>query len=391
MVRRIQERDVQGQTVLVRVDFNVPMHDGEIADDARIRASMPTITHLLDRSAKVVLATHLGRPDGKVVPSLRLDAVGRRLGDLIGCNVRKLDRCVGPVVEQAIAEGAPGDVILLENLRFRPEEEANDPDFAKQLAEPIDLYVNDAFATVHRAHASTLGVAKLRPAFAGFLMQREVEALSRLTGNPKRPYLAVIGGKKASSKLGALEDLVEKVDGVLIGGGVAFSFLHALGIDVAESIVDLEMIEGIRAITEKAKAAGVKILLPVDVIAATELSADAEARLFPADGIPGGWAGFDIGPATVAAFAEVIQGAGTIVWTGPMGAFEFQAFAEGTAGIADAVASSGAYSVIGGGETGEAVARLGRENGVSYISTGGGACLAFLRGKTLPALEALRC
>jgi len=352
MVRRIQERDVQGQTVLVRVDFNVPMHDGEIADDARIRASMPTITHLLDRGAKVVLATHLGRPDGKVVPSLRLDAVGRRLGDLIGCNVHKLDRCVGPVVEQAIAEGAPGDVILLENLRFRPEEEANDPDFAKQLAEPIDLYVNDAFATVHRAHASTLGVAKLRPAFAGFLMQREVEALSRLTGNPKRPYLAVIGGKKASSKLGALEDLVEKVDGVLIGGGVAFSFLHALGIDVAESIVDLEMIEGIRAITEKAKAAGVKILLPVDVIAAKELAADAEARLFPADGIPGGWAGFDIGPATVAAFAEVIQGAGTIVWTGPMGAFEFQAFAEGTAGIADAVASSGAYSVIGGGETG---------------------------------------
>lgn len=389
VVRRMQEAGVKGRTVLVRVDYNVPLRQGEIADDARIRASLPTLSSLLEGGAKVVLATHLGRPDGKAVPELRLDRVGERLSELLEWPVKKLDDCIGNAVADAISRGGEGDVFLLENVRFHAEEEANDEAFARALARNSDLFVNDAFATVHRDHASTLGVTEHLPSYAGLLMQRELDALSGLLDAPARPYYAIIGGKKAQSKLGALRDLTSYVDGILIGGGVAFTVLRAMGASVGDSWVDSESLDEAAAIVRAAEDRGVEIVLPVDAVLARRLDAQAETIVGAADSIPAGWAAFDIGPETVRAFRERIEGAKTLVWTGPMGAFECQPFAKGTIGIAEAVASSAAYSVIGGGETGEAVARSGFGDAVSYISTGGGACLALLQGKRLPALEAL--
>jgi len=389
-LRCVQDVAVEGKRVVVRVDYNVPLADGRVADDSRIRASLPTLKNILERGGKPILLSHLGRPEGKVVTALCLDPVAASLRELLGSPVNKLDTCVGDEVVQAIEEWEPGSVILLENVRFYPEETANEAEFARKLAGLGDLFVNDAFATLHRAHASTLGIADYLPSYAGFLVQKEIEALARLTDNPEHPYVAIIGGKKARSKLGTLRDLVDRVDAVLIGGGVAFTFLHAQGHNVGRSIVDESLFDEIALISEKAEEKGVPIVLPCDAVVAAKLSDSAETAVVRIDDIPVDGIGLDIGPETIALFREKIAAARTIMWAGPMGAFEFDPFVAGTREIGQALAESDAFTVVGGGETGEAVKRLGVVEGISRISTGGGACLALLRGKFLPALEALR-
>ena len=389
-LRCVQDVAVEGKRVVVRVDYNVPLADGQVADDSRIRASLPTLEDILERGGKPILLSHLGRPKGKVVDELRLDPVADSLRKLLGRPVRKLDTCVGDEVAQAIEEWEPGSVILLENVRFYPEETANEAGFARQLGSLGDLFVNDAFATLHRAHASTLGIADYLPSYAGLLVQKEIEALSRLTDSPEHPYVAIIGGKKARSKLGTLRDLVDQVDAILIGGGVAFTFLRAQGHNVGSSIVDESLFDEISLISERAEEKNVPIVLPRDVVIATELSDSAQTLTVPIDDIPYDAMGLDIGPETIALFREKIATAKAIMWAGPVGAFEFAPFAAGTREIGQALTESDAFTVVGGGETGEAVKKLGLADGISWISTGGGACLALLRGKALPALEALR-
>ncbi len=389
-LRRVQDAAVEGRSVLVRVDYNVPLSGGVVAEDARITASFPTLEHLLNRRAKVVLMSHLGDPEGRVVPELCLDPVAARLEALLGRPVKKLDDCVGDEVKTAIEKGVPADLFLLENVRFHAGESANDPRFAQELSQLADLYVNDAFAAIHRAHASTEGVTHFLPSYAGLLVQKEITALSRLTDRPERPYIALIGGKKAESKLGALRDLVGRVDAILIGGGVAFTFLHAKGYSVGASVVDASVENEIQEVVRLAGEKRTRIVLPTDVVIARAASATAQTRTVPVEEIPEGWSGLDIGPQTIEAFTQEINQARTIVWTGPMGAFELGPFSNGTRAIASALAGARAFTVVGGGETGEAVVAMGQAEGISYISTGGGACLAILRGKALPALEALR-
>jgi len=389
-LRSISDVEVRGRKVLLRADFNVPLKDGKVADDFRIRAALPTIKWLLEHGAKVAACSHLGRPKGKVVEELRLAPVAERLGELLGREVPTLRDCIGDEVKRAVEGLSEGEIVLLENVRFHPEEEENDPDFARELAAPFDLYVNDAFGTAHRAHASTEGVARYLPAYAGFLLAREVEVLSGITENPRRPYYVLVGGKKAKDKLGVLTDLLPKVDGFLIGGGVAFTFLAAKGCQVGSSIVDEELVPTIKELIERAESQGTEILLPVDVVAAQELSETAGTKVLPADAIPEGWMGLDIGPETVRVFSGKLKEAGTVVWAGPMGAFEYAPFAKGTEAIAKALTESRAFTVVGGGETGEAVVKLGLEDKFGHLSTGGGATLAFLRGKPMPALEPLR-
>lgn len=388
VMRRVQDADVRGKRVLVRVDYNVPMDGGVIKDDGRVRASLPTLEHLLERGAAIVLVTHLGRPEGVPVPEWRLDGLAQRLQTLLGRSVRKLDDCVGDDVLRAVQASLPGDIVLLENVRFHREEEENAPAFADALAAVADVFVNDAFGTAHRAHASTVGVAQRLPAYAGLLVQQEVDSLSRLLHDPERPYVAIVGGKKASDKLGVLRDLVPRVNAILVGGGVAFTFLAALGAEVGDSRVDRELFADIQAISKLAAERGTDIVLPVDAVLAPSISA-AAVVVGDAARIPAGLSGFDIGPKTVARFAEVIAGARSIAWAGPMGAFETPAFSRGTRAVAEAVAAACAFSVIGGGETAEAVEEMGLSRRIGFISTGGGACLAYLRGKTLPALAAL--
>jgi len=386
----MQDAAVEGKTALVRVDYNVPLADGDVADDARIKASFPTLNDLIDRGAKLTLLTHLGRPEGRIVSELRVDPVAERLQVLLDRPVQKLDDCIGEDINKAITKGAPGDLFLLENLRFHPEETANDTGFARSLADLGDLYINDAFATLHRGHASTLGVTDYLPAYAGKLVQNELAGLSPLIEEPARPYVAIVGGKKAKSKLGTLRDLLDQVDVIMIGGGVAFTFLRAKGHTVGHSVIDASLLEEIKELIQAAYAKNVLILLPRDVVIAEEVSATAETATCRADKIPAGWIGLDIGPKTIRTFQEQIDVAKTIVWAGPMGAFELKPFSRGTVAIAEALADSEAYTVVGGGETGEAVGKLGWADRMSYVSTGGGACLALLRGKSLPTLDALR-
>ncbi len=388
-IRRIQDADVTGKRVLVRVDYNVPMDGSTVKDDARIRASLPTLRLLLDRGAAIVVATHLGRPDGVAAEAWRVDPLAQRLQSLLGRTVTKLDDCVGPQVERVVRASTSGDVLMLENVRFHREEEENDADFSRALAALADLYVNDAFGTAHRAHASTVGVAQHLPAYAGLLVQEEVDALSQLVRDPERPYVAIVGGKKASDKLGVLRDLVARVDTILVGGGVAFTFLAALGAEVGASRVDRDLFADLQAIARLAEERGTQIVLPVDAVLAPSLTATSDVTVGDATRIPAGLVGFDIGPRTVAQFAAAIGAARSIAWAGPMGAFEVPAFSGGTRGVAEAVAGARAYSVIGGGETGEAVEEMGLSARIRFISTGGGACLAYLRGKTLPALAVL--
>ena len=385
----VADLDVKGKRVLVRVDFNVPLKDGEITDDSRIRAAIPTIEHLRRAGARVILVSHLGRPKGQVVESLRMDPVARRLSELLGVPVRKADDCIGPAVQAQVAALADGDVLLLENVRFYPGEEKNDPAFARELAALADLYVNDAFGTAHRAHASTEGVARLLPAAAGFLMQKEIEIMGRALSNPERPFLALLGGAKVSDKIGVIQNLLTKVDTVAIGGGMAYTFLKAKGLEVGRSLVEEDRVPLAAQLLQQAQAQGVELLLPVDVVVADRFAPDAQHKVVPVDAIPPDWQGLDIGPNTRELFAAAVHKARTIVWNGPMGVFEWDAFSEGTMAIARALADAQATTIVGGGDSVAAVERAGVADKITHISTGGGASLEFLEGRELPGVAAL--
>jgi phosphoglycerate kinase len=391
--KSVADVDVAGKRVLVRVDFNVPLDDaGQITDDSRIRAALPTIQLLIQRGARVILVTHLGRPKG-IDPRWRLDAVAARLGELLGRPVTKLDDTIGPAVRQAVEKLAPGEVVLLENVRFYPEEEKNDPAFARELASLADLYVNDAFGTAHRAHASTEGVAHYLPAVAGLLMQREIEALGRALSHPERPFVALLGGKKVHDKIGVIRNLLNKVDTLLIGGGMAYTFLKAQGREIGKSLLDAESLDVARETLEQAAARGVRLELPEDVVVAQEFREDAPHKVVPVDAIPPDWMGMDIGPATVEKFSEILRGARTVLWNGPVGVFEMPAFAAGTramAGVLAEVTAAGGTTIIGGGDTAAAVESLGYGDKMTHLSTGGGASLEFLEGKELPGIAALQ-
>jgi len=385
---------VEGLRVFVRVDHNVPLDEGRVADDARIRASLPTLTELLAGGARLVVASHLGRPKGEVREELRLAPVAARLAELLGREVRALPVVTGPEAEAAAGALAPGEVLYLENLRFDPREERDDPAFAAELATLADAYVDDAFGAVHRAHASVHALPRLllergARAAAGRLLQREVEALSRLLGEPERPYVAVLGGAKVSDKLSTIGALIERVDALLIGGAMAFTFLAAEGGSVGASRVEPDLFEQVRAVRRHAEERGVLLELPVDVVAAPEISQEAPRRTVPASDIPAGQMGLDIGPRTVEEFARILAEARTIFWNGPMGVFELEPFSAGTRGVAMAIARANAYAVAGGGDSLAAIARFGLEEGFDHLSTGGGASLEFLEGRRLPGIEVL--
>jgi phosphoglycerate kinase len=390
MKKTVRDVGVDGKRVLVRVDFNVPFDkDGGIADDNRIRAALPTIEYLRDRNATVVLCSHLGRPDGKVVETMRLRPVAARLGQLLGKEVKTASDCVGPEVQEAVAKLQPGDVILLENLRFHPEEEKNDPGFAKQLASLADVYVNDAFGTAHRAHASTEGVTRYLPAVAGFLMTKELEALGTLLSNPARPFGAILGGAKISSKIGVLTHLMPKIDILLLGGGIASTFLKAMGTPVGQSLVEDDFVPTALDILQQAEQRGVPVLLPTDVVIAEAFAADAEHMTVSVGGIPPNWRIMDAGHDTLSTFRDALDDCGTIFWNGTLGVAEFPAFAEGSLSLALYLSDLRSTVVIGGGETAALVEQAGLRDRYSHVSTGGGASLEFLEGRTLPGVAAL--
>lgn len=355
----IRDIDVKNKKVLVRVDFNVPMQDGEITDDTRIQAALPTINYLIDQGAKVILCSHLGRPKGKVTAEFRLDPVAKRLSELLNRNVVKVDDCIGPAVEEAVDKMEPQDVLLLENVRFYAEEEKNDPEFARKLASIADIYVNDAFGAAHRAHASTEGVAKYIPGVAGFLMEKELSVMGKALENPERPFVAILGGAKVKDKIGVIRNLLSKVDSLLIGGGMAYTFLKAKGYEIGKSLLDEEGLTLAQELMDLAESKGVKLLLPVDVVVAERFAADSPHKTVDVDAIPADWMGLDIGPKTQAVFGDVIKEAKTVVWNGPMGVFEMDAFAQGTFEVAKALAESDAVTIIGGGDSAAAVEKAG--------------------------------
>ncbi|NLN69347.1 MAG: phosphoglycerate kinase [Chloroflexi bacterium] len=383
--KMVTDLDVQGKKVLVRVDFNVPLAEGKVADDSRIRAALPTIQYLLDHGAAVILCSHLGRPKG-VDPVFSLRPVAEYLGTLIDAPVAFAEDCIGEPAASAAAVLQPGQVLVLENTRFHDGEKKNDPEMAKQLAALADLYVNDAFGSAHRAHASTAGVADYLPAAAGFLLEKEIKYLGNAIADPARPFVTILGGAKVSDKIGVIENLLDKSDRILIGGGMANTFFKAQGYAMADSLVEEDAVDTARALLKKA---GEKLILPVDMVIADAFSADAADRTVDAGPVPEGWRALDIGPRTVDAFGTVIAGAGTVVWNGPMGVFEFDKFSKGTFAIAKAVAKSGATSIIGGGDSIAAINKSGLEDRITHISTGGGASLEMLEGKVLPGLAAL--
>jgi len=383
--KTVRDIDVANKRVLCRVDYNVPIDDGEITDDTRITASLETLNYLLEQGAAVVLMSHLGRPKG-VDESLRLDVVAKRLSALLGREVKKIDVCVGEEARSAASSLAPGEVLLLENVRFDPREEANDPDFAKALAELGEVYVNDAFGAAHRAHASTEGVARHLPAVAGLLLARELEFLGGALEAPERPFVAILGGAKVKDKIGVIQNLIPKVDTLVIGGGMGYTFLKAKGYEIGKSLLD-EGHVGLAA--ELLQSAGDKIVIPVDVVVADDFRPDAATQIVDADKIPADWEGMDIGPKTRDRIADIVRSAKTVVWNGPMGVFEMPAFAAGTNAVAAAMAESGALTIIGGGDSAAAVQQAGLADKMTHISTGGGASLEFLEGKALPGVVAL--
>ena len=386
----VDELDIRGKRVFIRADFNVPLDDNlRITDDSRIRSTMPTINYAIDEGAKVILASHLGRPKGKPDPRYSLAPVAKRLHRLLGKDVVFAPDCVGPQVESLVARMNEGDVLLLENLRYHSEEEKNDEEFASMLSRLADFYINDAFGTAHRAHASTVGIPKFLPSAAGFLMKREIEYLKGIVNNPVRPFVAILGGAKVSGKIGVLEHLEAKVDKVLIGGGMAFTFIKAMGYEVGDSLVENDMLDMAQRIRKKLKGAGIKFYLPVDCVISQSLEPGAETKIVPTMEIPKGWRALDIGPATVKLFSEALANAKTILWNGPMGIFEIDAFSRGTFAIAHAVADAYALTIVGGGDTDLAVHRAGVSDSLSFISTGGGASLQLLEGKELPGIAAL--
>lgn len=393
-IANLTAADLSGKRVLVRVDFNVPLDEsGKITDDTRIRAALPTIQDLISKDAKVILCSHLGRPNGKVVDSMRLTPAAERLGELLGKSVAKPYDCIGDAVKTQVDAMANGQVILLENLRFHAEEEANDSEFAKALAAFADVYVNDAFGTAHRAHASTAGVTQfLSPNVAGYLMEKELQYLQSAIENPQRPLAAIIGGSKVSSKIGVIETLLEKVDKLLIGGGMIFTFYKARGLAVGKSLVEEDKLDLAKALEAKALEKGVELLLPTDVVIADNFAKDANAQTVAIDAIPDGWMGLDIGPDSVKAFQAALTTCKSVIWNGPMGVFEFDKFAVGTEAIARSLASltqQGVITIIGGGDSVAAVEKVGLADQMSHISTGGGASLELLEGKELPGVVAL--
>ena len=387
----IEDLDIKGKRLFIRVDFNVPLDENQnITDDTRIRSALGTINYAIDGGAKIILASHLGRPKGKPGPKFSLLPVAKRLQRLLDREVTFLHDCIGPEVEAAVSAMKQGDVILLENLRFHPGEEKNDETFAKALASLCDFYVNDAFGTAHRAHASTEGITHFVPkSVAGFLLKKEVDYMQGAVANPVRPFVAILGGAKVSGKIGVIENLEEKVDKVIIGGGMAFTFLKAMGYEVGDSMVEESMLEIAESIRLKARKRGVKFYLPVDCVIAQSMEPGAETKIVTSQEIPRGWKALDIGPASVKLFAEALSNAKTVIWNGPMGVFEMDAFSRGTMSVAHAVADSYALSIVGGGDTDLAVHKAGESENMSFISTGGGASLELLEGKELPGLVSL--
>jgi len=384
--KTIRDISVAGKRVIVRVDFNVPLAGGQVADDTRIRAALPTIKYLLDNKARTILISHLGRPKGQVKEELRMAPVGKRLAALLEHPVQVMRECTGPEVRAAAEKLAKGDLLLLENLRFHPQERENDPAFAQELASLAELYVNDAFGTAHRAHASTAGIAKYLPAVAGLLMEKEIEFLGQVMENPAKPFVAIMGGAKISDKINVIENLLTRVDRLLIGGGMANTFLKATGLEMGDSLVEDDALDTARNIIA---LAGNKLLLPVDAVIANEFANDAESMVVKVADVPAGWRILDIGPATMECFKDALAGAKTVIWNGPMGVFEFPAFAVHTFSLARELAALDATIIIGGGDSAAAVEQSGLASKMTHISTGGGASLEMLEGKVLPGLAAL--
>jgi phosphoglycerate kinase len=388
--KSLKDIDVKGKRVFCRVDFNVPMQDGKITDETRIRAAIPTIQYLIEQGAKVILASHFGRPKGKVVEEMRLAPVGVRLAELLGKEVKNADESYGASVKALIADMSEGDVVLLENVRFNPGEEKNDSELAKAFAELADVYVNDAFGAAHRAHASTEGIAHHLPAVSGLLMEKELDVLGKALSNPDRPFTAIIGGAKVKDKIGVIENLLDNVDNLIIGGGLAYTFVKAQGHEVGKSLLEADKLDLANSFIAKAKEKGVNFYMPVDVIVADDFSADANTQEVAIDAIPADWEALDIGPKTREIYSDVIRNSKLVIWNGPMGVFEIDTFAGGTKAVAEALAASeGTYSVIGGGDSAAAVEKFNLAEKMSHISTGGGASLEFMEGKALPGVVAL--
>ncbi|RJE82798.1 phosphoglycerate kinase [Paenibacillus sp. 1011MAR3C5] len=381
--------ELAGKRVFVRVDFNVPLEDGKITDDKRIRETLPTINFLIEKGAKVILASHLGRPNGQVVEELRHTASAVRLSELLGKPVTKANEAIGEAVEAQVAAMENGDVLLLENVRFYPGEEKNDPELAKSFAKLADLFVNDAFGAAHRAHASTEGIAHILPAVSGLLMERELEVLGKALNNPERPFTAIVGGSKVKDKIAVIDKMLEIADNIIIGGGLSYTFFKAQGHEIGKSLVDNSKLDLALEFIEKAKKLGKNFYIPVDIVVTDDFSADANTQIVDVNGIPAEWEGIDIGPKTRELYADVIKNSKLVVWNGPMGVFEIEPFSHGTRAVAQATAETSAYTVIGGGDSAAAAEKFGLADQMNFISTGGGASLEFMEGKVLPGVVAL--
>ncbi|ARF16750.1 phosphoglycerate kinase [Sporosarcina ureae] len=390
MKKTIRDIQLKGQRVFCRVDFNVPMEDGKVTDDTRIKAALPTINYMTNAGAKVILASHLGRPKGEVKEDMRLTPAGNQLSELLGKPVKKLDSSIGEEVEKAIADMKDGDVILLENVRFNPGEEKNDAELSKQFAALADVFVNDAFGTAHRAHSSTAGIAEYIPGVLGFLLEKELDVLGKALSHPDRPFTAIIGGAKVKDKIGVIDNLLDKVDNLLIGGGLSYTFTRAQGHETGDSLVEEDKVELAKSFIEKAKQKAVNLYLPTDAVVANQFAADAETRTVAVDAITEGWMGLDIGPETAARYEQVIKDSKFVIWNGPMGVFEMESFANGTKTVADAMAETTAYTVIGGGDSAAAVEKFEVADQMDHVSTGGGASLEFMEGKELPGVAVLQ-
>lgn len=387
--KTIKDIKLNGQRVFCRVDFNVPMENGMVTDDTRIRAAVPTIEYMTNEGAKVILASHLGRPKGEVNEEMRLTPAGDKLSELLGKTVKKLDSSIGEEVEKAIAEMKDGDVILLENVRFNPGEEKNDAELSKQYANLADVFVNDAFGTAHRAHASTAGIAEYIPGVLGFLLEKELDVLGKALSHPERPFTAIIGGAKVKDKIGVIDNLLDKVDNLLIGGGLSYTFTRAQGHETGDSLVEEDKVELAKSFIEKAKQKAVNLYLPTDAVVANKFAADAETKTVSVEDITEGWMGLDIGPETAERYKQVIKDSKFVIWNGPMGVFEMEPFANGTKTVADAMAETTAYTVIGGGDSAAAVEKFEVADQMDHVSTGGGASLEFMEGKELPGVAVL--
>lgn len=387
--KTLKDLDLKGKKVFCRVDFNVPMSNGEVSDDTRIKAALPTIKYLTKQGALVILASHLGRPKGEVVEDLRLDPVAKRLSDLIGQEVTKTDAVYGKEVNEALSRLSDGDILLLENVRFEAGEENNDEKLVQAFSDIADVYVNDAFGAAHRAHASTTGVAKKLPSAAGFLMEKEIDVLGKALEDPDRPFTAIIGGAKVRDKIGVIDNLLDKVDNLLIGGGLAYTFIKAQGHEIGKSLLEGDKIDVAKQFMKKAKEKGVNLVLPEDAVVADEFSKDANTKIVAIDEIPADWEALDIGPKTRETFSEIVSESKLVIWNGPMGVFELNPFAGGTRAVAEALAETNGYTIIGGGDSAAAVEKFGFAEQMDHVSTGGGASLEFMEGKELPGVEAL--